>query len=106
MNDPFNKAREFVHGKMTERPTPGGEVVSPPSIPGDPLKNRKGDLGLAAVTNNEPSLPVDSDANPTLATLFLDPSGRLRILLPPNLKITGTMISGTTTQTINLTISQ
>jgi hypothetical protein len=80
--DVFNKTTEFLEGKQTSRPIRDASPPSPPSLPGEPLRNRRGDLIFAQVTNASPFVPVDSDENPTLYPLTLDTSGNLRVILP------------------------
>jgi hypothetical protein len=104
MNNPFDKAERFIEGKQTERSLRTGTAPSPPAAPGEQLLNRKGDMSLAAVTNNEPALPVDNDEYPTLSPPYLDTKGRLRTVPPKGITITGTIISGTVTQTVSLVI--
>jgi hypothetical protein len=105
MSNPFEKSEQFIEGKQTERTLRAGTAPSPPSSPGELVLNRKGDMSLSAVTNNEPSLPVDSDEYPTLSPQYLDTKGRLRTVPPKGITITGTIISGTVTQTVSLAIN-
>jgi hypothetical protein len=86
--DVFHKTTEYLRGKQTERQINDTSPPSPPSLPGDPLRNRRGDLILAAVSNLNPSIPVDSDENPTVYPLSLDTNGNLRITLANGATVT------------------